>query len=140
VTSTEFIPRVSILGEVLIQLEDSPHIRLVVLLVFRVHRIQFPRGTRRGEKRATEECREASEGAFQGRCPNVEVVIGIRRAGICVRCSAVLREKLQQVLRRYAREMCKWYEPQNIRFPEGISPFPATILVTPGFVHKTNIP
>ena len=139
-TSTEFTPRVSILGEVLIQLEDSPHIRLVVLFVFRVHRIQFPRGTRRGEKRAIEECREASEGSFQGRCTNVEVVIGIRCAGICVRCSAVPREKLQQVLRRYAREMCRWYEPQNIRFPEGISPFPATILATPDFIHKTNVP
>ena len=139
-TSTEFIPRVSILGEVLIQLEDSPHIRLVVLLVLRVHRIQFARGTRRGEKRATEECRETSEGAFQGRCPNVEVVIGIRCAGICVRCSTVLRKKLQQVLRRYAREVCKRYGPQNIRSPEGTSPFPTTILLTPDFIHKIDVP
>jgi len=69
----------------LIQLEDSPHIRLVVLLVFRVHRVQFTRGTRRGEDRAVEECRETSEGTFKGRSPNIEVIVGIRRPGICVR-------------------------------------------------------
>ena len=85
----------SVLGEVLIQLEDSPHIRLVVLLVFRVHRVQFARGTRRGEKRAGEECRETSESALKGRCPNVEVIIGIGCAGICIRRSIVLRKELQ---------------------------------------------
>jgi len=140
VTSTEFAPRVSILGKVLVQLEDSPHIRLVVLLVFRIHRIQFARGTGRGKEWAAEECRKASEGAFKGRCPNVEVIIGVRCAGICVRCSTVLRKKLQQVLRQYAREVCKQYEPQNIRSPEGTSPFPTTILATSDLAHEINIP
>jgi len=53
-----------VLGEVLIQLEDSPHIRLVVLLVFRINRVQFACGTRRGEEWAVKECRKTSESAF----------------------------------------------------------------------------
>ena len=106
-TSTELVPWVPILGEVLIQLEDSPHIRLVVFLVFRVHRIQFAGGTRRGEERTVEECRETSEGAFKRRCPNVEVIVGIGCAGICIRCSVILRKKLHEMLRRHAREAYK---------------------------------
>lgn len=82
---TELIPRVPFLGEVLIQLEDSPHIRLVVLLVFRVYRVQFARGTRRGEEWAVKECRKAGEGTFKGRGSNIEVIVGVRCAGICVR-------------------------------------------------------
>ena len=84
-TGTKFAPRVSVLGEVLIQLEDSPYIGLVVLLVLRVHRFQFARGTRGGEERAVEECRKTSEGAFKGRSTNIEVIIGVRCAGIRVR-------------------------------------------------------
>ena len=93
-TSTEFVPRVPILSQVLIQLKDSPHIRLVVLLVLRVDRIQFADGTRRGEERAAEECCETSESAFEGGCSDIEIIVGIGCAGVCVGCSVVLREKL----------------------------------------------
>lgn len=94
-------------GEMLIQLEDPPHIRLVVLLVFRIYRVQFASGTRRREERAGEECGETSEGAFEGRCPDVEVVVGIGRGSICIRCSIVLGEKLEWILRQRACEVCK---------------------------------
>ena len=82
------------LSKVLVQLEDSPDVRLVVLLVLRVNRIQFTGGTRRGEEGAAEECCESSESAFESGGPNVEIVVGIRCAGICIGCSVVFREKL----------------------------------------------
>jgi hypothetical protein len=94
VTSTEFIPRVSILSKVLVQLEDSPYIGLVVLFVLRVDRIQFADGTRWGEERATEECCETSESAFKSGGPNTEIIVGIGCAGICIGCSVVLRKEL----------------------------------------------
>ena len=135
-TSTEFAPRVSVLGEVLVQLEDSPHIRLVVLLMFRVHRVQFARGARREEERAVEECCKTCKGAFEGRGSNVEVKVGVTCAGICVRSSVVLRKELQQgAFRLSAREACKRFEPQSIRSPEGTSPSPATILATSDFIQ-----
>ena len=139
-TSTEFAPRVSLFGEMLIQLEDSPHVRLVVLLVFRIHRIQLASGTRRREERAGEECGETSEGAFEGRCPNAEVVIGVGCGGICIRCSVVLGEKLEWMLRARAREAWKGYGPQNIRSPEGTSPFPTLISAMCHLIHEINIP
>lgn len=93
-TSTEFIPRVVIFSEMLVQLEDSPHIRLVVFLVLRVDRIQFTDGTRRGEKRAAEECCETSESPFESGGANIEIVISIGCAGICIGRSVVLCEEL----------------------------------------------
>lgn len=121
----------------LVQLEDSPHIRLVVLLVFRIHRVQFACSTRRGKERAVEECCETGEGPFKGRGPNIEVIIGIGCAGICVRRSVVLRKKLQrEVLRRHASEVCKQYEPRSTRSPQGTSPFPMATLATSDFIHK----
>lgn len=50
-TGTKFVPRVPILSKVLVQLEYSPHIRLMVLLVLRVYSIQLAHGTRWGEER-----------------------------------------------------------------------------------------
>lgn len=80
----KFIPRVPILRKVLVQLEDPPHVRLVILLVLRVYRIQFTYGTRRGEERAHEERCKASESAFESGGPNIEVVIGIGCSSECI--------------------------------------------------------
>lgn len=93
-TSAEFTPRVSVLSKVFVQLEDSPYVRLVVLLVLRVDRVQFADGTRRGEERTAEEGCETSESAFESGGSDAEIIIGIRCAGICVGCSVVFGEKL----------------------------------------------
>lgn len=94
-TSTEFVPRVPILSQVLIQLKDSPHIRLVVLLVLRVYCIEFACGARRGKEGGIEERREAGKGAFEGGGPDVEVIIGISCAGICIGGPIVLCQELR---------------------------------------------
>lgn len=46
-TGAELFPNVTVLAEMLVQLEDPPHVRLLILLVLGVDGVEFSRRTRR---------------------------------------------------------------------------------------------
>lgn len=61
-TCTEFVPDVTLLAEMFVQLENPPHIRLIIFLVLGINGIEFTRCAGRGEKWAVEERGKTREG------------------------------------------------------------------------------
>ena len=87
------------LCQVLVKLEDAPEVRLVVLLVLGVDRVQFASSTGRSEEGAVEEGGETSEGTGECVSADVEVVVrvcrGRIRIGVTVVFSQVLGGRLE---------------------------------------------
>lgn len=71
------------LAQVLVELKDTPHVDLVILLVFGVDGIEFTRCATGAEEGGVEEPRETLEGSGEGGSCDVEVVVGV--GGGCVR-------------------------------------------------------
>lgn len=94
ISATEFAPDMPFPTDMFGRLEDSPQVRLMILLVFRVNCIQFTQGTRGCEERRMKECCKAFKGTRECRGRNVEVVIGIRCGRISIRSPVIFGEIL----------------------------------------------
>ena len=69
--------------EMLVKLEDTPHIVLQVLFILRIDGIELSQCARRVEERRMEETCEPFESARKSIGCNVEIVVG--RIGRCIR-------------------------------------------------------
>ena len=78
------------LAEVLVELEDTPHVGLVVLLVLGVDGIELTSGAAGSEERRMEEPSEAFEGAAKCGCGHIKVVVRVRSGGVRIRVTVVL--------------------------------------------------
>ena len=88
------------LCQVLVKLEDAPEVRLVVLLVLGVDRVQFASSTGRSEEGAVEEGGETSEGTGECVSADVEVVVRVRRGRIRIGVTVVFSQVLGEEVRR----------------------------------------
>jgi hypothetical protein len=77
VATAKLGPDVAWLAEVLVQLENAPHIDLVILLMFGIDRIELSGGAAGREQGGVEETGESFECAGQGGGGNVEIIIGV---------------------------------------------------------------
>ena len=83
------------LAEVLVQLENAPHIDLMILLVFGIDRIELSGGAAGSEQRGVEETGESFECASQGGGSDIEIIIGVRSRGVRIGMTVVLGEILR---------------------------------------------
>ena len=97
----------SVLAEVLVDLEDAPDVALMVLLVLRVDRVELADGAGGREEGRVEEPGETRERAAECCGGDVEVVVRVRGAGVRVGASAVLGEVLEAIA-RLSILSCEW--------------------------------
>lgn len=65
-------------AEVFVNLKNTPNIRLQVLLVFRVDGVKLARSAGGCKEWRMKEGGEPFKGTSQGRCSDVEIIVGIR--------------------------------------------------------------
>lgn len=82
------------LAEVLIQLKDSPHVGLMIFLMFGVDCVQFSRCAGWCEQWAMEERCEAFQSAWESIRRYIKVIVSIRCRCIGIRGSIVFRQVL----------------------------------------------
>lgn len=95
ISTSKLRPNMPRRTEMFVQLEDSPHVHLVVLLVLGVDCVQFTRRATRREERRMEEACESLQSASKGRRCNVKVIVGIRGRGVRIGVSVVLGQVLK---------------------------------------------